>query len=184
MLIQDPQSMCLDNVDNIYRKVEPFIRYLVSLHRSVWWPVGSSYIDSSFDIGIFVKDNENYYKKLATVEASGEFYTGRFNFYDPECLEIGPYTSYTKPFKIHRDANAAYAMLDEEEQSDSSDEEEQIINDSKTYKSDECIVCLTNPPKVLFCNCGHLCLCEECDDAKNLKTCPICKTKSTIKQII
>ena len=32
MLIQDPQSMCLSKVYDIYRKVEPFIRYLISEH--------------------------------------------------------------------------------------------------------------------------------------------------------
>ena len=41
-------------------------------------------------------------------------------------------------------------------------EEEQIINTDKSFKSDECVICLTKPPNVLFCNCGHLCLCEEC----------------------
>ena len=60
----------------------------------------------------------------------------------------------------------------------------QIINKSNTYTSNECVICLTNPPKVLFCSCGHISMCEECDDVKNLETCPICKTKSTIKRVI
>ena len=48
---------------------------------------------------------------------------------------------------------------------------------SKSFKSDECVICLTIPPNVLFCNCGHLCLCEECDKVKSLENCPVCKTK-------
>ena len=103
-----------------------------------------------------------------------------FKFHAPIYLEDNPYTSYTKNIlKIYISGSKKYDIINQEE-----NEEEQIIKDSKTYKSDECIVCLTNPPKVLFCNCGHLCLCEECDDVKILKTCPICKTKSTIKRII
>ena len=43
---------------------------------------------------------------------------------------------------------------------------------------------LTNLPNVLFCNCGHLCLCEECDKMKSLNACPICKTKIMIKRIV
>ena len=58
---------------------------------------------------------------------------------------------------------------------------ERKINASKSFKSDECVICLTNPPNVLFCNCGHLCLCVECEEMKSLKVCPVCKTENTIK---
>ena len=64
------------------------------------------------------------------------------------------------------------------------DEEEPIINIEKSYKYDECIICLTNQPNVLFCNCGHIAICEECDKMKSLNTCPICKTKITIKRMV
>ena len=58
------------------------------------------------------------------------------------------------------------------------------INTDKTFKSDECVICLTNSPNVLFCNCGHLCLCEECEEVKSLVVCPVCKTENTIKRTI
>ena len=58
------------------------------------------------------------------------------------------------------------------------------INNEKTFKSDECVICLTNPPNVLFCNCGHLCLCVECDVVKGLNVCPMCKIENTIKRTI
>ena len=59
-------------------------------------------------------------------------------------------------------------------------------------REDMCCVCLTKPPNVMFSNCGHLCLCEECNDrlnnnhnfeVGNLK-CPMCRTKVTQKRII
>ena len=31
-----------------------------------------------------------------------------------------------------------------------------IIKAEKNFKEDECVICLTNPPNILFCNCGHL----------------------------
>ena len=34
----------------------------------------------------------------------------------------------------------------------------------QTFKSNECVKCLIKEPNILFCNCGHLCLCEECDE--------------------
>ena len=55
------------------------------------------------------------------------------------------------------------------------------INADKSFKSDECVICLTNLPNVLFCNCGHIAICVECDKKKSLKNCPICKTENTIK---
>ena len=58
------------------------------------------------------------------------------------------------------------------------------INGAHSFKSDECVICLTNPLNVLFCNCGHLCLCVECDEVKNLVNCPVCKTENTIKRIL
>ena len=58
------------------------------------------------------------------------------------------------------------------------------INSIQTFKSEECVICLTNPPKVLFCNCGHLCLCAECREIKSLSECPICKTENEIIRML
>ena len=58
--------------------------------------------------------------------------------------------------------------------------EEIAINEIKTYKLDECVICLENKSKVLFCNCGHLCVCEKCIEIKRLTKCPVCKTENTI----
>ena len=57
-------------------------------------------------------------------------------------------------------------------------------NGNKSFKSDECVICLTNPPNVLFCNCGHIAICTECDKVKSLNICPVCKTENTIKRNI
>ena len=58
------------------------------------------------------------------------------------------------------------------------------INSIQTFKTGDCVICLTKPPQVLFCNCGHLCICTECNKMKTLKTCPICKTENTILRVI
>ena len=65
-------------------------------------------------------------------------------------------------------------------QEDYETEEENIINSSQCFKSDECVICLTNPPNVLFCNCGHICFCLECEKLKNSNRCPICKIENKI----
>ena len=65
-------------------------------------------------------------------------------------------------------------------QNETTNNETPIINSSQSFKSNECVICLTNPPNVLFCNCGHLCLCLECDKLKISNNCPICKIENTI----
>ena len=62
--------------------------------------------------------------------------------------------------------------------------EDKIINSTKTFNSKECIICLTNLPQVLFCNCGHLCYCSECYKLKSLSACPICKTENEIIRML
>ena len=62
--------------------------------------------------------------------------------------------------------------------------EASIINSSQSFKSNECVICLTNPPNVLFCNCGHLCLCSECNRKKISNKCPMCKIGNTIIRIL
>ena len=76
--------------------------------------------------------------------------------------------------------DSEYSVYSEEEEG----EEEQIINTEQIFKSDECVICLTNPSNVLFCDCGHIPICEKCDKTKSLINCPICKTKTTIKRMI
>ena len=59
-----------------------------------------------------------------------------------------------------------------------------IINPSQSFKSEECVICLTNPPNVLFCNCGHQCYCLECEVSRKTDICPICKTENDIIRIL
>ena len=58
------------------------------------------------------------------------------------------------------------------------------INEIKTYKMEECVTCLENKNNDLFCNCGHICVCEKCIGMKRLTKCPVCKTENTILRII
>ena len=63
-------------------------------------------------------------------------------------------------------------------------EDIKIINIFKIFKSDECIICLTNQPNIIFCNCGHLCYCVKCYKIKTPSTCPICKTDNEIIRML
>ena len=69
-----------------------------------------------------------------------------------------------------------YEPEDEEDE-----EEEEVINVTKT---EECVICKENGPNILFCNCGHLCICNNCLEFKKLSKCPVCKTENTILRVI
>ena len=86
--------------------------------------------------------------------------------------------------KISEVQPSMWEVNSDEFEEDSQEEEEPVINTKQTFKDNACLICLTNPPSVLFCNCGHLCLCIECEEVKSLKVCPVCKTENTIKRNI
>ena len=58
-----------------------------------------------------------------------------------------------------------------------------LINKYKTFKLEQCVICLEKEPKVLFCNCGHICICKKCI-LNRYDNCPVCKERSTILRII
>ena len=78
-------------------------------------------------------------------------------------------TCYIEPFKIEIDARFTLFPT--------------LINDYKTFKLEECIICLEKEPKVLFCNCGHLCICKKCLVSR-FDNCPVCKKENMILRII
>ena len=49
-----------------------------------------------------------------------------------------------------------------------------------TYKEDKCIICIEDSPNILFCNCGHLILCESCYERLENTKCPKCREFNNI----
>ena len=101
------------------------------------------------------------------------------------------YISYQKPLRveimfrtrIQREAFHRQISYSDSGDNDDEEKEELSINDFKTFKLEEWIICLEKEPKVLFCNCGHLCICEKCL-VHRYDNCPVCKKENTILRII
>ena len=54
----------------------------------------------------------------------------------------------------------------------------------KIFKLEECVICLEEEPKVLFCDCGHICICKKCIFLNIYNICPVCKERITLFRII
>ena len=67
--------------------------------------------------------------------------------------------------------------------------EDEYINSESTYVTSNCLICSITPPNVLFCNCGHLVVCENCyrnynNSTSKGKQCVSCRMLNTIVRII
>ena len=51
---------------------------------------------------------------------------------------------------------------------------------SKTFKENKCIICQENNSNILFCDCGHKVICDECFHKLNNGKCPKCRTVNKI----
>ena len=63
-------------------------------------------------------------------------------------------------------------------------DKKKVINIDKIFKTEECVICLLTKPNILYCNCGHICICNECNKIKKLNVCPVCRTENTTLRII
>ena len=118
----------------------------------------------NFNLHIILKTEESETERPDTTESAEEWIR---NFMMPECV-------------TRRKEEIAYEAFNKQ----NLELKKERINLGKTFKSNECVICLTNPSNVLFCNCGHIGICVECDETKGLNVCPVCKTENYTKQMV
>ena len=143
----------------------------------------NNHITTSVKTNIYTSLYDNNFLKFYNGKELSESHTingeNKINY-----LEIYLYTFYV--LDSYDDYLLSIEELEENEGAFNTQtrESEEKIKSSQTFKTDECVICLTNPPHVLYCNCGHLCICKECDKIKTLSSCPVCKTENKILRLI
>ena len=55
---------------------------------------------------------------------------------------------------------------------------------NKCIKSDTCCICLTSPSNIIFTDCGHMCICDSCNENIIELKCPLCRTLITQPRLI
>ena len=177
----------------------PFKNYCVFLKPLIYFLYSNTYEERFLeDFILFLNGLKiSFYNHLSDFNASLFFPSLRNNYEEFNFLNQIRINDHTKRiYKINIKLLTCYRNIslgqynllrsfdieDEPEQEPEEPEyiQARIINSSLSFKSNECVICLTNPPNVLFCNCGHLCLCSECERKKLSNKCPICKTENEI----
>ena len=54
----------------------------------------------------------------------------------------------------------------------------------KTFKFDQCVICLDRKPDVLFIKCRHTCVCKECEETHPSTQCPFCRATISKRLLI
>ena len=121
---------------------------------------------SSNDDIVFWTDR--YYESpIRTIEKTHDCYMG---FLKPFRLEIFlPLRGGM--FIADNNNNDSYDSEDENENEVESDSEYDI----NVYREDECVICMENKANILFCDCGHLIVCDECYHELENDKCPKCR---------
>ena len=179
----------------------PFKNYCVFLKPLIYFLYSNTYEERFLEDSILFLNGLkiSFYNHLSDFSAFLSFPSLRNNYEGFNFLNQIRNEDYTKGiYKINIKLLTSYRNIslgqynllrsfdigDEEEPEPEEPEyiqnEARIINSSLSFKSNECVICLTNPPNVLFCNCGHLCLCSKCERKKISNKCPICKTENEI----
>ena len=155
---------------NLYSNLKPIIHYALS------YTIFRKFYNTSFTLtednaiinyNYKYIDNELYVKDLEVIlKTHYDFYDADYDLYFNVLAELEQnnelIVSHTEPIP----------------------EEPKVINIFKIFKFDECIICMTDKPNVLFCNCGHVNYCINCYKMKTLSVCPICKTDNEIIRML
>ena len=209
--IKNPQELNVKNSFDLLEYLKPCLVYIASeintikeeikkehaddlaMYQNYYFYITvdlSNNIDACYYIGFNIRDLkkefyfkdfldgnvlENYIKWENKESGIGfMFNTNPISF----CITVKIHRSYEYMFTFVNGLRVAQPNLNPKPK-------KQTINAEKTFKEDKCVICLTNPPNILFCDCGHLCVCEKCNKTtESLENCLICKTKITILRIL
>ena len=161
-------------------QIKPFLYYLGSKDAN---REGDGYLfTTDLSVGLFwkyKKGNDEYdfnYIRLGIVYINNN---GPNLFFDTfySCDNVD-YRELEKPFEIHIDVSQRYDSDESEDESvdesedesvdESEDEEDEEdttpVAISKPFKEDQCVICQTNKPSLLFTDCLHYCVCLKCEE--------------------
>ena len=195
-VIHNPERYGIMDYHDIKRKIKPFLYYLTSSYKCLSREYNNIYANNAdIKVGVFLRNSYKY----AILD---KFWV--YNFEREQDLNLYTFDEFVRrdepvlnePFKIHVYVKWEYISNEtnepnESESEDEEDEEEEIKNESEedttpvaiseSLHSDQCVVCLSKKPELLFVNCLHRCVCLKCKKTSPFRRCPSCRTLISIK---
>ena len=160
------------------KRIIPFIFYLNSLYGC---NLNSDIIINGFDTEIFFNDDPvTKHSFFSLIVFEHEHNINYFSCLNREADKYKKYKIYNVPFAPFNVRVKFYIGV----KTNLNKKPINSINSIQTFKSDECVICLTNQPIILFCNCGHIPICTESYKLKSLSACPVCKTENDIIRML
>ena len=182
-VVEDGSKIGIDTPSNLYNKMIPFIRYIISEMKNKL-PDPYSGIFNIYLNKIFCESTRVVHFEL----------TYNFTFEDIHLLEyISRYNEslFKTPFNIYVKATCYFGLKirrlteDEEDEEEEEDEEDEVEEQPKPledhFKTDKCVICMEKEPCILFIQSRHICMCMSCEVAKPSLKCSYCRSKISQK---
>ena len=166
--------MKIDNIVEFIKLITPLLSYIISILKQE-----QEYMDKQLILKLEFPISEGGIKIEGAFKVNDDNVLKTIRTYIEDFENEGYYMKFTKRFN-------AYILIKDINTDDQDDEMPIIknININRTFKLDECVICMEYIRNVLFCECAHICLCEKCIEIKQFDRCPICKSDITILRII
>ena len=169
--IQNGNLVNINSVEDLYRMVRPFTEYSISKEKQ---KRGVDYLIIEYDIQV-ITYNKKYAEGHQNFTLLNTKHEHKQN--DDVCCsstiieyeESDNNVNYFKnPFQIQIVKHRKYKQKKHYEKR---------VGLEKPRNTNECVVCLTNYPNILFFPCLHWCVCEECEETQPFRTFPYCRSE-------
>ena len=207
--IENLESIGVSNMSELRLKcLDPFIVYIIStlVHENY----NNYYIDSISVLVELIPTNREYNEheeyeiigyqlddpgsNIHLFSSSNEMRIYSF----PEHLLNSPFRIYVKFYSYYlsnEDREEAFLLehnisLDERDRillfyrglfNNNIDVLEPLLPPIETYRQEKCVICLEDPPSILYLDCMHIAVCDSCDRMKSKtslqSTCDVCRAK-------
>ena len=154
----------------IAEKIKPFYYYMLSYYEKY-----SSPCDITFKLKPYVNDEERENPDFSTFDLYYPY--SKLTLKGLACFEKSIYIAKQEGFLTVPISPFFFEMRVIEEL-------KPINKIRKTYKTEECVICFSSPPNVVYPDCGHILTCESCEQQKEINICPTCRTKVTSIKIL
>ena len=192
------KKLNINQPEDLLDRIDPFLYYLASKYQK--YKENNQY-EAFFQVDFsFGYPNKNHVYSIVKKFTACECVDGDISVLDKSIENTrtfySPHSIIVEPFQIRIFLRADYYNEEVEEESEAEDEsevedeleEEEIEEDpvavSKPFKTDQCVVCLSKEPSVLFLECLHYCVCLECEEANPFRKCPSCRKSIETKVMI